>query len=137
MRSAFREHGPFPRRWTVSNEDLEAYLNAECDVSDDNDSGESVEGYETDPLLAAGDRATLTPSYNGNFWQIVVERWHLILEPRQKRRSSLVGLRCVGLSCVILLGSILLGLVYLRLSVLKAMLFPEEKNAAAPVQGLT
>lgn len=111
-------------------------MNAEYDMSDDNDSVESVEACETDPLLAADDRATVTPSYNGNFWQHVVERWYLILELRQKRRSNLVGPKCVGLSCAIL-GLILLGFVYLWSPVLRAMLFPEEQNATAPVQGLT
>ncbi|KAG6365964.1 hypothetical protein INS49_000140 [Diaporthe citri] len=120
----------------VRNEDLEAYLNAEYDMSDDDDSDEGFEGRETDPLLEAGDRAKFTPSYNGSFRQQVIERWHLILEPRQKRRFNLVGPKCWGIGCVIL-GLILLAFVYLSSPVLKAMLFPEEQNGTAPVQRLT
>lgn len=136
MRRAFREHGPFPRKWCIPDEDLEAYLNAEYDMSDDNESIESVEAREADALLAAGDRATFTPSYQGTFRQQVVERWYLIPEPRQKRRSNIVGPKCVGLSCAIL-GLILLGFVYLWSPVLKTILSPEEHNATAAVQGLT
>lgn len=136
VRSAFREHGPFPRRWPISNEDLGAYLTAEYDISDDNESVESVEARETDPLLAAGDRETFTPTYSGYFREQVVERWYLILEPRQKRQSNLGGPKCVGLGCIVL-GLILLGIIYLGSPALKAMLFPEDQNATAPVPELT
>lgn len=136
VRSAFRDSGPFPQRWSFSDEDLEAYLDAEYDASDDDESVESDEPCETDPLLPVSDRKKFTPSsHDRPIRQHVLESYYRILEPRQRRRRSptfhLVGLGCVVLTLVVL------GMIYLGLPVLRAMLFPEEQGATSQVQVLT
>lgn len=128
VRHAFREQGPYPRRWSLSDEDLEAYLDADYDTSDGSESVESAEPRETDPLLAAGDRTTLTASsYNRPIRSRVLESYYLVLEPRQRRRrsprSSIVGPQCAGISCVVFI-LVLLGIIYLGLPQLRAILFP-------------
>lgn len=137
VRRAFRESGPFTRRWLIPDEDLEAYLGAEYDISDGSESAESVEARETNPLLAAGERTAFTrASYNGEVQRQLSERCHLILEPRKRRWrspiSSLVGSRFEGLShaavCYVVFALILLGGIYLGAPVLKARLFPEEQD---------
>ena len=139
VRSAFRAHGPFPRRWPISDEDLEAYLDAEYDTSDGSGSLDSTERYETDTLGAAGDQTILVrPCSYGSFQQELLGRRYLILEPRQRSQASplsnLVRPKCVG---IFALGLVLLGTIYLGSSVLKAMLFLEEQGATSPVQSLT
>lgn len=147
VRSAFWEHGPFARgKWSlhVPDADLEAYLDADYDTDDESESVDSVEARETDPLLAAGDlhtRFTHAPSSrNRPVRQHVLESYYLILDPRQRRRSSpaskVARAKCTNFGLVVL-GLILLGIIYLWSPVLKEMLFPEDQSIMTPVQGLT
>lgn len=145
VRRAFRGSGPFTRRWAIPDEDLEAYLGAEYDISDSNESPESVEARETNPLLAAGERTPFTRSnYNGDVQRQVLARCHLILKPRNRRWRSpiscLLGTEFEGLGyvalCYVALALILLGGVYLWSPVLKTLLFPKEQDATSTVQGL-
>lgn len=140
VRNAFREQGPYPRRWSLSDEDLEANLDADYDTSEDNESVQSAEPSETDPLLAAGDRTTFTPSsYDRPIRSRVLESYYLVLEPRQRRRRSpppnIVGPKCAALGCVIFI-LVLLGIIYLASPVLRAILFPDEQDTTLQVQGL-
>lgn len=129
VRRAFREEDPFPRRWTIPDEDLEAYLGAEYDNNDDSESAESGDGFETDPPLAIRDRTTYgTFDCNGSLRQQVIQRYHLILQQPLKGRgrlsiSNLAGPRCAGIVCTVL-GLALLGTIYLGFPALKELLFP-------------
>lgn len=141
VRHAFREHGPYPRRWSLSDEDLEAYLDADYDTSDGSESVESVEPCETDPLLAAGDRTTLTASsYNTPIRSRVLESYYLVLEPRQRRRrsprSNIVELMCVGLSWIVFI-LVLLGIIYLGSPQLRAIIFPDEQKNTLQVKSVS
>lgn len=144
VRNAFRYSGPFPQRWSFSDEDLEAYLDAEYDASDDDESDESdesAEPYETDPLLSASDRKMFTPSSPDRpIRQHVLDSYYYILEPRQRRRRSptfdLVEPKYSCLGCIVL-TLVVVGITYLGLPVLRALLFPEEQGATSQVQGLT
>lgn len=145
VRRAFREGGPFTRRWAIPDEDLEAYLSAEYDISDGSESAESVEARETEPLLAVDERTPFTRSnYNGEVRRQVLNRCHLILDPRKRKWrspiSSLVGSNCERLGhaalCYVVLALILLGGIYLGSPVLKALLFPEHQDATSTFQEL-
>lgn len=141
VRSAFRESGPFPQRWSFSDEDLEAYLDAEYDASDDDESVESAEPCETDPLLSAGDRKKFTNSSPDRpIRQHVLDSYYYILEPGQRRRRSptfdLVGPKYSCLGCIVL-TLVVLGVTYLGLPMLRALLFPEEQGTTSQVQGFT
>lgn len=141
VRNAFREQGPYPRRWSLSDEDLEAYLDADYDTSEDNESIESAEPSETDPLLAAGNRTTFTPSsHDRPIRSRVLESYYYVLEPRQRRRrsppSNIVGPKCAALGCVVFI-LVLLGIIYLGSPVLRSILFPEEQGTTSQFQALT
>jgi hypothetical protein len=129
VRRAFREHGPYVKRWSIPDEDLEAYLSAEYNNSDDSESAESVDDRTMDAPLAVRDRTTFgTFDCNENPRQQLTQRHHHMLQqPQLGRRhlsiSNLVGPKCAGIVCIVL-GLALLGTIYLGFPVLKGLLFP-------------
>lgn len=129
VRRAFREAGHFPRRWTIPDEDLEAYLGAEYENSDDSESAESCDGHEVDPPLTIRDRTTYgTFDDNGSLRQQLIHEFRIVLQQPRRRRgrlslSSLAELRCASIVCIVL-GLVLLGTIYLGFPTLKAFLFP-------------
>lgn len=127
VRRAFREEGYFPRRWTIPDEDLEAYLGAEYDNSDGSESAESFDNIELDPPLAIRDRTTYgTFDGNGSLRQQLIREYRLILQhPRNTRGrlpiSNLARLRCTSIVCAVL-GLVLLGTIYFGLPMLAVKL---------------